>query len=57
MTWFVERASDSLDVRIVIVWIVGALIVLRGNRAGGGGVGRKGTTDRPKGDRPSSSRG
>ncbi len=28
MTWFVEGASDSLGVRIVMAWIVGSLIVL-----------------------------
>jgi formate/nitrite transporter FocA (FNT family) len=28
MTWFVEGAADSIGVRIVMAWIVGALIVL-----------------------------
>jgi formate-nitrite transporter family protein len=28
MTWFVEGAADSMSVRIVMAWIVGALVVL-----------------------------
>ncbi|MFL5945876.1 MAG: formate/nitrite transporter family protein, partial [Gaiellaceae bacterium] len=28
MTWFVEGAADSLGVRIVMAWIVGAVIAL-----------------------------
>jgi formate-nitrite transporter family protein len=30
MTWFVEGAADSMGVRIVMAWLVGALIVLGG---------------------------